>query len=210
MFSKCVNLIGCLLLLVTIVFQSCNPASIPLMFPSSDVEKVDVDVFMEQAVYNGLISDRFPSTTAQYILTHSMQFFVGKCPICRPTENAFGKYIELMETNDKLKSANTKVEPALLKHIMSKDKAVYLSAFSQLILRYSDAQKERLNLSDSEKIVLDRNLAGARKRGMGAKPDAFGAFCPSCDGACGIKSENWWFLLLSLNYVFHWLKFLSM
>lgn len=187
MKKKGFNLLLFFCLLVASLNQSCTTTKVALLLPNNDAEKTNVDIFMAQAIYNGLVNDKFPLSTAQYILSHPSQFFVGKCPICRPTETAFKQYVQLLKNNVKLSEKKTVVEPALLKSIQSEDKNTYLTAFNQLILKYSDAQKQRLALSESQQKELEGNLIDARKRGMGAKSNSFGAFCPSCDGACGIK-----------------------
>lgn len=161
---------------------SCKPTQIALLSPNTEEDKVKVAVFMEQAVYNGLVNDRFPVAKAQYILDNRTTFFVGKCPVCMPTERGIERYVE---GNPAYKKSN--VAEYVWTGLASSDKETQQKAFSQLIMTYTKAHKTQLNLSEMEKAKLEQNLQNARKQGMGGKTEAFGKFCPSCDGACEME-----------------------
>ena len=171
-----------LTLITVFFFQNCKTTQIPLELPQSTAEKVRTHIFIKQAVYNGLVTDKFPASTVQYILNNRKNFFVTKCPICSPTEQALDKYLGLEN-----KSKKSNVPSATLTALEANDKTAAQKAFNQLILKYSKAQKKRLNLTPRQLAQLETNLENDRKQGMGLKSSSFGDFCPSCDGACEIR-----------------------
>jgi hypothetical protein len=140
-----------------------------------------VDEFMETAVLEGLKADGFPLDQAKWVMQNENKLFVGKCPICTPTEDAFREYIQDYSV--------AKIEtPNDILIGLSKDNTVDMQkAFSQLISRYVDMHFERLELHARDKSEMLKELEAARKVGMSRKSDSFGAFCPSCDGACKVK-----------------------
>ena len=140
-----------------------------------------VEDFMHAAVLKGLKSDGFPLEQAKWVLQNNNKLFVGKCPLCTPTERAFDDY-----TRAYVDKENTTPDEILLG--LSKDnKEDMQKAFSQLISRYVTGHFETLALNARDKSEMLKSLEAARKLGMSRKSQSFGTFCPSCDGACEVK-----------------------
>lgn len=137
--------------------------------------------FLKTAVLNGLRADAMPMNHARWILENPKVFFVKKCQICSAVQAAFEEYIKTYQ------ALATKIDQIQLDAIVLgkvEDKQI---ALSRIINSYTEKHIEFLNLSPKEKSKLQSNLEDARKSGMTLKPETFGTFCPSCDGACGIK-----------------------
>lgn len=175
------------LIMMSTFLQSCKPTETAMQLPAGESEQTDVNTFMEQAVYNGMVNDNFPMSTALHILDNTGDFFVGKCPICRPTESGIKYYITYLKSMTEKSTSRTKVKSSIISAIEGGDKAARLSAFNELLQGYTTAHKERLNLSEAKLQELNSNLQAARKKGMALKSESFGAFCPACDAACEIK-----------------------
>jgi hypothetical protein len=58
---------------------------------------------------------------------------------------------------------------------------------SKIIHVYVEIHFKKLDMNPREKNSMISNLETARNLGMNLKSAEFGKFCPSCDGACGIK-----------------------
>ncbi len=151
---------------------------------SKAASDIRADDFVYWSTLDGMIKDKFPKEVAEYILTNGNSFFVGKCPICRPTENAIADYIKKAPDSN-----STNLSAEIIQSIKGENKTEAQKSFSQILYRYSQEQFASLNLDDENKKRLQRELEADRKQGMGAKSQSFGTFCPSCDGACGIKQE---------------------
>lgn len=187
MKQRTILLLGSLFLIATAWFSSCKPTETTMLLPNGDSEKTDVDIFMRQAVYNGLINDRFPQSTALHILNNVGDFFVGKCPICLPTERGIKEYVTYLKSNPEEAKSKTKASADLISSIEGSDKEARLMAFNELLQGYTSAHKERLKLTEAQLTELNGKLEEARKTGMSRKSESFGKFCPSCDAACDIK-----------------------
>jgi CheY-like chemotaxis protein len=147
-----------------------------------DTERIDMNDFLRQAVADGLYADRFPVQLAQKIKDNESTFFVTKCPVCMPVSNALNAYLRI-----KTKYKRTKTPNDILKGFASKDKTVQQTAFSALIERYVTKAYNKLEASPTAKQALMQALEEGKKSGMAKKRADFGAFCPSCEGACKPK-----------------------
>lgn len=137
--------------------------------------------FLKTAVLNGLRADAMPMNHARWILENPKVFFVKKCQICSAVQAAFEEYIKTYQ------ALATKIDQKQLDAIVLGKEEEKQIALSRIINTYTEKHIELLNLSPKEKSKLQSNLEDARKSGMKLKPESFGNFCPSCDGACGIK-----------------------
>lgn len=144
-------------------------------------QEVSVDDFMETAMLSGLQSDGFPKDKAEWILNNNNKLFVTKCPLCMPSERAIKQYVAAYAA----KECSTPTE--ILEGLSKDNKEDMQKAFSQLVARYVDRHFEKLQLNARDKAAMQKALEAARETGMGYKNDAFGTFCPSCDGACKVK-----------------------
>jgi hypothetical protein len=151
---------------------------------SRDFSKMRTSDFLGEAVLAGLEVDNFPKDQAKEIIRQRQNFFVTKCPICRPVETAFVTYI-----GQEPKATDPKTPKSILLGLMKDNKEDQQIAFSQLIDRYIEAYYKELGMSEADKERMQTLLEADRKKGMGLKSESFGEFCPSCDGACGIKKE---------------------
>lgn len=99
-----------------------------------------------------------------------------------PVSNALNAYLRI-----KTKYKRTKTPNDILKGFASKDKTVQQTAFSALIERYVTKAYNKLEASPTAKQALMQALEEGKKSGMAKKRADFGAFCPSCEGACKPK-----------------------
>ncbi len=150
-------------------------------FCQSD-KKIDRDDFVENAILEGLRNDKFPLQTAELILDNPVMFFVPKCPICTPVQNALREYVKV-----KTKSKKSKTPKTILDGFASNDKTTKQIALRDLVELYTEAAFQKLTISSAELEGLKNDLAAGRKQGMSNKNSSFGEFCPSCDGTCKKK-----------------------
>jgi len=144
---------------------------------------MDLTSFLKKAMFEGLKNDGFPKAEAQMILHARTTFFVTKCPICRPIEKGVKQYI------DNYQEQQNKAPNDLLLGLSKDNREDQQVAFSQLVNRYIERYFKTSHLSADMISKLRQELLAGRKKGMGLKSDNFGSFCPSCDGACGLKKE---------------------
>lgn len=147
-----------------------------------DFSKMRAATFLGEAVLVGLKADNFPVDQAKEILRQRKNFFVTKCPICRPVESAITEYLETAVEQGDIKTPNN-----ILLGLQKDNKEDQQIAFSQLINRYIKAYYEELGMTKEEQKRMEKLLEADRKQGMGMKSQSFGKFCPSCDGACKIE-----------------------
>lgn len=147
-----------------------------------DFSKMKAPVFLGEAVLAGLKADNFPSDQAKEILRQRKNFFVTKCPICRPVESAIAEYLETTS-----EQGESKTPKGILLGLLKDNKEDQQIAFSQLINRYIKAYYQELGMTKEEQLRMQGLLEADRKKGMGLKSESFGEFCPSCDGACKIQ-----------------------
>jgi hypothetical protein len=145
------------------------------------VREISMSVFLKDAVLNGLKAEGFPLNHARWVMENPKVFFVGKCQICTPVRAAFEEYIssyqEIKTTSDQ------KLLDAL---VLGKVEEKQI-ALSKIINMYVENHFKKLDMNPREKNSMISNLETARNLGMNLKSAEFGKFCPSCDGACGIK-----------------------
>ena len=145
------------------------------------VREISMSVFLKDAVLNGLKAEGFPLNHARWVMENPKVFFVGKCQICTPVRAAFEEYIssyqEIKTTSDQ------KLLDAL---VLGKVEEKQI-ALSKIINIYVENHFKKLDMNPREKNSMISNLETARNLGMNLKSAEFGKFCPSCDGACGIK-----------------------
>jgi hypothetical protein len=143
--------------------------------------KTEMDDFLRMSVRFGLETDQFPVETAAAILENEHNF-VPKCPVCTPVQAAFRDYVQQGR-----RSAKTNMEESELAALTGADKDLRQTSFRDLIARYTSQFYQELDFTEGERAFIESELAAARKTGMGYKPESFGLFCPSCDGACQMK-----------------------
>jgi hypothetical protein len=137
--------------------------------------------FLKEAILNGLKAEAFPLNHARWVAENPKVFFVTKCQICTPVRAAFEEYIANYQ--ERKTTADQKLLDAL---VLGKVEEKQI-ALSKILNTYVEQHLVKLNLNAREKTMLMSKLEAARKNGMSIKPNEFGNFCPSCDGACGIK-----------------------
>jgi hypothetical protein len=137
--------------------------------------------FLKEAILNGLKTEALPLNHARWVAENPKVFFVTKCQICTPVRAAFEEYIANYQ--DRKTTADQKLLDAL---VLGKVEEKQI-ALSKILNTYVEQHLVKLNLNAREKTILMSKLEAARKNGMSIKPNEFGNFCPSCDGACGIK-----------------------
>lgn len=156
-----------------------------LSVKSQAQEKVNMDEFLEVAIYQGLMKDAFPTKLMDVILSGNERFFVAKCPICMPVERGFRRY----SRKESRTSSRSKVPKNILRALQSEDRNTKLKAFSALTNRYTKKYLKKMKLKKSQKQALHLELMEARKTGMERKSESFGDFCPSCDGVCDMPKK---------------------
>lgn len=161
---------------------SCTKNSLPLQYSNKDEKTITVGQFLSDAVYNGLINNKVPLKTAEKVLENASNLFVGKCPVCKPTERAFRDYIK---QNPTVKQSG--ISANILDAFENSSKLAQQNALRDLMSIFIQQHYKSLKMSDEGKKRMHRLLMAGRKEGMGGKRESFGKFCPSCDGACGIQ-----------------------
>ena len=137
--------------------------------------------FLFFAVLEGLHEDGMPIGLAKKIAQEENgNYFVPKCPICMPVQQAFQAY-----SKGKMRITGNHLEESTQNNLVNENKTIRHESFKKLIDKYVDRYFAKLKLSGKEKKALKKLLEENREIGMTRKRDAFGSFCPSCDGACG-------------------------
>ncbi len=143
---------------------------------NSELESSD---FLYWAVLDGLIKDKFPKDVAQYIVDNERDYFVPKCPICRPVTRAFLYYAKKSTASKKTHIGDHTID--ILKNGEQEKKH---TALKNLIDAYVSQEYITLKMDDRNKKRIQNDLESGRKQGMSGMGNGFGTFCPSCDGAC--------------------------
>lgn len=145
------------------------------------LRNISLGQFLKEAILSGLKEDAFPLNHARWIAENESVFFVTKCPICLPVQDAFRDYIKNYE--EKM----SKVPNELLDGVVLGKVEEKKINFSKIVNRYVDRYFENSDMNEREINDMRAKLEEGRKVGMSRKSDSFGPFCPSCDGACKIK-----------------------
>ncbi len=145
------------------------------------VAALSMSDFLKDAVLNGLKAEGFPLNHARWIAENPKVFFVTKCQICSPVQAAFEAYIKNYQETKSIVSQEI-LDALVLGKVEEKQ-----IALTKIVNGYVEKHYKELNMNPREKSIMISNLESARKSGMTIKAADFGKFCPSCDGACGIK-----------------------
>ena len=134
--------------------------------------------FLRRAILDGLAEDGVPPALARVL--SKKPDFLGKCPICGPTQDALAKYGQL--TIQPAAKEGKGLPNDLTHRLESVRTEVRQAALRELVQRYIEREYTRLELTAGERAELHNQLETMRKSGMhGLRPGQ--KFCPSCDGA---------------------------
>ena len=134
--------------------------------------------FLKRAILDGLAEDGVPPALARVLAKNPD--FLGKCPICGPTQDALAKYGQL--TIQPAAREGKGLPNDLMHRLESAKTEVRHAALRELVQRYIEREYTRLELTAEERAKLHNQFEKMRKSGMhGLRPGQ--KFCPSCDGA---------------------------
>ena len=177
-------LIGSMFLLMCIGISSAQTETLS----RKDSLKYEKE-FLYHAVYEGLSTDQVGAEIVTNILANESFLFVGKCPICSEVIKALNTYLATNPEDGKLvdhqKLFITLTDPEDPNEKESIEEAKV--ALKVLIDDYVRLGFDNFPLSAEQKEKIKAKLEKDRKTGMSRKSEAFGNYCPSCDGACRIK-----------------------
>ena len=163
--------------LFCLCFVGCQKNSTPNdgMTEASSNNPVQFDVFLRDAILQGISQDNVPLDVIQDML--NMPIYVTKCPICQNVQSAFKQYSGPTPTE-------TSTLPIEIQEKLQGDTNAQKQALQLMVSRYVEQHFERLDLSRRNRARLEKQLKKGREKGMTYKQDSFGDYCPSCDGAC--------------------------
>ena len=175
--------------LIVLLSMSCSQKlqeSLSNTFSKEEInkQKRDMDSFLEGAIFYGLKKDRFPTQVAEKLLDENDNW-VGKCPICDNVRHGMRKYLREVKNNEA-----TLISKKEQEEFSSQNSAERRLALKKLVDRYTQAYFSSLDMTEIEYNEMQEKLVEGRKTGMSRANGGEGFFCPSCDGACHVKSNN--------------------
>jgi hypothetical protein len=150
--------------------------------PDRKFDNVDRTRFLVVAVFEGLLEDGADVALLAPLLKDPDKYFVVKCPVCWPVIDGMKTYIKLRE-NMSYPSEGSGFPEDLKAGLKSPDRAARLKAIEALVDRYVSRRFETTVMTAGEKEQIKSLLIMAKKYGTTIKPESFGSFCPSCNGA---------------------------
>lgn len=160
------------------------PQIAPFHYSNQDHSTLTTRQFQYDAVYNGLIRNQVPQELAKHILANGRVLFVGKCPICGPTENAIRDY-----TNLKLDTTHSQLADTTARGLVNDLPEVKQMAMREMITLFVAQHYQDLDMKKKHRRRIEAILKASRETGMDRKSSSFGGFCPSCDGACQMDEK---------------------
>lgn len=144
-------------------------------------DRTNMKVFLQNSVYEGMKTDSFSTALANSIL-ESRDNWVAKCPICDNVKRGIRKYVA--NGNVSFEPKNDRViafQGAESGDIQTR------KALKAMVDYYVEQHYQTLEMTDDEREAMERQMKNGRKKGMMRASGGESFFCPSCDGACGIK-----------------------
>lgn len=148
----------------------------------AQTKKIDMNVFLEQAIFNGLVTEDFPVAIIEKMLQNPDSFFVPKCRICTNVQLGMEKYVAHQKQKKAIITDQHKQKTQTWKNSNGAEKCYNLQT---LVHRYVDEERYRQKLSEEEYTQLQSDFAIAKKQGMTNKhlSNIPARTCPSCEGA---------------------------
>ena len=167
----------------TILLSCSGTKKINIVSDNGSIEKAKTErsAFLREATFYGLQKDQFPVEIANALVEESA-IWVVKCPICDHVKRGFKMYIKKNEELNK-----TKLSDDFIWRIIDQNVEVKKTALKELVDRYVQQYYSVINMTKSERQVMQISLEEGRKDGMNVASGGEGFFCASCDGACHIK-----------------------
>jgi hypothetical protein len=135
--------------------------------------------FLRRAILDGLAEDGVSPALGAALAKNPD--FLGKCPICGPTQDALTEYGKLAIQPTAKEGKGLPEE--LVKRLKSDKTETRHAALRELIQRYIEREYVRLELTAEQRAALHKELERMRNLGMGGLRTGQ-KYCPSCDGAC--------------------------
>jgi hypothetical protein len=131
--------------------------------------------FIKESIIDGLKEDGVPRDFAGKLAKNPD--YLGKCPLCAPTQDAFVQYSHL-ETQPKGKGLTADLQDRL----NSADIAKRQGALRELVQKYIERGYTHSKLSADDQKAMRQLIEKNRVSGLKGLPNGQ-KFCPSCDGA---------------------------
>jgi hypothetical protein len=166
------------LFLFTICFTACTAPQKTLTSKAN--EPVNMDVFIQEAVAEGLKRDKITTGLALEVAAVD-RFFIEKCNICKNVLKA------LKEHKGFSKESEMSGQVANLKQVKSPGRPGRI-AFRDAIESYFEQHFEKAGLTVKQKEAIQTKLKEEAKKGKMLITGY--SFCPSCtgaEGACEVK-----------------------
>jgi hypothetical protein len=145
------------------------------------VDETDMSNFVHDAILAGLNEDGVPLKFAAKVA--GQPDFLGKCPLCRPSQMAFQDYGNL-----RVQPEGKGLENDLRKRLTSAEEITRHEALRDLVRTYMERAYAKSKMSAAEKQSMRAAIEKQRSAGL----DGLGRqkFCPSCDGAsCFVQAK---------------------
>jgi hypothetical protein len=142
--------------------------------------KLSMDVFLQEAIVEGLKRDRITTDLAKEVVSVD-RYFIGKCNICKNVKKAFSEHKGYANEN----KMRGQVEH--LKKVKEQGETGKY-AIKEAVKSYLDQHFERSKLSEKQKEAILAELINESDKGLVLASGY--SFCPSCKGTKGSCAVN--------------------